>query len=136
MRYAHLSNDYYEEMSDSESVSETSIGNTASKSMDKPKNYECNSCGFKHANDHTDRWRYDHYDRWHGKATVACEECGAKFNKEWQRAAHLKFHHDIATLQDCQKCEQTHEFYKLRRDGKFTAYHIWNSHPRMKNKSL
>ena len=135
-RYAHLSNDYYEEVSDSESVFETtSRKNTVLENMEKSENYECNTCGFKHASKHKS-YNNLHYVRWHRKAAVACEECGAKFNKKWQLAVHLKFYHDISTVEDCQKCEQTHEFYKVRRDGSFIAYHIWDSHPSFKKISV
>ena len=131
MRYAHLSNDYYEEMSDSESVFETSVGQNVSTRMKKSKDFECDSCRFQKSDVKSRSYKYNHYITWHSKPTLDCTECDAKFNKKWQWAWHLKFQHDIIKLEDCLSCGQSHEYYKWHKEstGRITAYHIWDARP-------
>ena len=121
-RYAHLSKDYYEEISDNEISSETKV---ILKPLEKSENYKCNICGFEKKEAKSKTYKYQHYDAWHSKPAFECSQCKTKFNKKWQWAWHLKIQHGISELEDCVSCGQRHEYYKrhTKSTGRLTAFH-------------
>ena len=133
-RYSHL-NGYFESDTESESESDelaksetTSDDDTESLQAEfqKPKNQdirkllECTTCEFKTKNKSA-LWR--HRQKWHQHSKLACPECKITFAEQWQVAFHLENQHQKSSKYYCTKCEKSHKYFKIYRDGRCFSYH-------------
>ena len=134
-RYSHLTG-YFESDTENESGSDNSDAKSETTTEDvieyleaespKPKSqneinlFECTTCEFKtHAQSTLSR----HQLHWHLHPKHTCPECTTKFDQQWQLAFHLENQHQKSSKYHCTKCNQSHKYFKVFRDGRCFAYH-------------